>query len=311
MTTQYLQLLTEIRDRGFDKGDRTGTGTRSLFDGGQAVFNLQDGYPLLTTKKMFTKGVIEELLWFISGNTNIRYLQERKVTIWDEWASEDGELGPVYGKQFRHKGERAAFMGQGRWSGGFDQLGWCIERLKTNPDCRRILMSLWAPEEIDDMNLPPCHGIAIQFWSRELTVAERRYEAEKTPGLVLRDDGRNDDEILDEAGVPRRALYCKTYQRSCDFFLGVPFNIASYALLTHMVAQCVGMAAWQLIYVFGDAHIYQNHWPQVEEQLSREPKKPPRLWLNPEVENIDDFTFDDIHVLDYEHHPRIKAEVSV
>lgn len=263
----YHGLLKKILDEGFDKGDRTGTGTRSLF-GEQLKFDLREGFPLLTTKKMFTKGIIHELLWVISGDTNIKYLQDNGVKIWDEWADENGDLGPVYGKQWRDWG------GDGRINQGIDQLRGVIERIKTNPDCRRQIVTAWNPADIEKAALPPCHCF-FQF------------------------------------NVHGDTLHLQMYQRSCDVFLGVPFNIASYALLLAMVAQVTGLKVGIFTHVYGDVHIYNNHFDQVKEQLSREPFAPPGLHLNPDIKNIDDFRFEDINIYDYECCPAIKAEVSV
>jgi thymidylate synthase len=285
MTTQYLRLLLDIKAQGVFKGDRTGTGTQSLF-GAQSRYDLRQGFPLLTTKKMFTRGIFEELLWMIRGSTDVRELQDRNVRIWDEWADDDGQLGPVYGAQWR------------RWNGHRDQLAELIQRIKDKPDDRRLIVTAWNPDDVEKMALPSCHCF-FQCWTRELTLPERR---------TL---GRVSHEMLDECDVPRRGLSLQLYQRSCDVFLGVPFNIASYALLTHMLAQCVGMVALDFVHVYGDVHIYNNHREQVDRQLTREPKKPPRLWLNPEIRDIDGFGIDDIRIDDYQCHSKIRAEVSV
>lgn len=269
----YHGLLQKILNEGFDKGDRTGTGTRSLF-GEQLKFDLRRGFPLLTTKKMFTKGIIHELLFFISGDTNIKYLQDNGVKIWDEWADEDGELGPVYGKQWR-KWHNSREVGE-YWEAnkGIDQLAWVIDRIKTTPDCRRQIVTAWNPAEIEDAALPPCHCF-FQF------------------------------------NVQGSTLHLQMYQRSCDVFLGVPFNIASYALLLAMVAQVTGLEAGVFTHTYGDVHIYSNHMEQVKEQLGRKPFAHPVLLLNTDIQSIDDFKFDDITITGYESHPTIKAEVSV
>jgi thymidylate synthase len=250
---------------GTKKEDRTGTGTVSVF-GYQMRFNLQEGFPLVTTKKVHTKSIIHELLWFLKGDTNIKYLKDNGVTIWDEWADENGNLGPVYGYQWRSwpsaSGEHV------------DQISQLIDQIKKNPDSRRLLVNAWNVSEISKMKLPPCH-ILFQFY-----VA----------------DGK---------------LSCQLYQRSADLFLGVPFNIASYALLTHMVAQVCDLEVGEFIHTLGDAHIYSNHFDQVNLQLTREPLPLPTLKLNPEVKNIFDFTYEDIAIENYQSHPAIKAVVAV
>ncbi|MFT4312852.1 MAG: thymidylate synthase [Candidatus Woesearchaeota archaeon] len=296
---QYLDLLQHILDNGVEKGDRTGTGTISTF-GYQMRFNLAEGFPLVTTKKVYTRAIFHELLWLISGNTNIKYLVDNNVRIWNEWAFQPyleknnlakdypkysdswkekmqefveniktddefaqkwGDLGPTYGKQWRD-------------FEGVDQLAEIIQRIKDKPHDRRLIISAWNPPKVPKMALPPCH-MMFQFY------------------------------------VANGKLSCQMYQRSADVFLGVPFNIASYALLTMMVAQVTGYEPGEFIHTFGDVHIYQNHLEQVKEQLCREPKPLPKVKLNPNITNIDDFTFEDIELLDYESHPPIKGEVSV
>ena len=261
----YLQLLSDILEHGADKGDRTGTGTRSLF-GYQMRFNLADGFPLLTTKKLHLKSIIYELLWFIRGETNVRWLQEHGVKIWDEWADENGDLGPVYGSQWR-----SWPAPDGR---KIDQLGAVIESIRSKPDSRRHIVSAWNPAEVDEMALPPCHCL-FQFY------------------------------------VANGKLSCQLYQRSADTFLGVPFNIASYALLTHMVAQVTGLGVGDFVHTFGDVHLYANHLEQARLQLTREPRPLPQLTLNPAITRIEDFTFEDITVSGYDPHPHIKAPVAV
>src|SRR6187402_1828292 len=267
---QYLNLLKHIIDTGTDKSDRTGTGTRSVF-GYQMRFDLSQGFPLVTTKKTHLKSIIYELLWFLKGETNIAYLKENNVRIWDEWADENGDLGPVYGKQWRS------------WEGAdgveVDQVKDVINQLKTNPDSRRIIISAWNVADLPKMKLMPCHCL-FQF-----------YTAPSANG--------------------RRKLSCQLYQRSADVFLGVPFNIASYALLTMMIAQVCNLEAGEFIHTFGDAHIYNNHFEQLELQLSRDPKPLPKMTLNPEVKNIFDFTFEDFTLTDYDPHPHIKGAVAV
>ncbi|MDR4988410.1 MAG: thymidylate synthase [Bacteroidales bacterium] len=261
---QYLSLLDHIINNGVVKNDRTGTGTLSVF-GYQMRFDLQEGFPLLTTKKLHLKSIIHELLWFLSGDTNIKYLNERGVTIWDEWADEEGRLGPVYGAQWRS------------WSsekGPVDQISALIRQIKNNPDSRRLMVSAWNVGQLPEMALPPCHVI-FQF-----------YVAEGT-------------------------LSCQLYQRSADTFLGVPFNIASYALLTMMVAQVCRLKPGEFIHTFGDVHLYLNHLDQARLQLSREPRPLPVMKLNPEVRDIFSFQFDDFELTGYDPHPHIKAPVAV
>jgi thymidylate synthase len=261
----YLDLVQHILDRGTAKTDRTGTGTLSIF-GYQMRFNLADGFPLVTTKKLHLRSIIHELLWFLKGETNIAYLKENKVRIWDEWADENGELGPVYGRQWRC------------WptadGGAIDQISQLIEQIQKNPDSRRLIVSAWNVGQISEMALPPCH-LLFQFY-----VAEGR-------------------------------LSCQLYQRSADVFLGVPFNIASYALLTMMVAQVTGLEPGDFVHTFGDAHLYSNHLEQAKLQLSREPRPLPTMKLNPAVKSIFDFKFEDFELLNYDPHPHIAAPVAV
>ena len=262
---QYHDLLERILDRGVEKGDRTGVGTLGIF-GHQMRFDLEAGFPMLTTKKLHLKSIVHELLWFLSGSTNVRYLKENNVGIWDEWADENGELGPVYGKQWRSWATPDGHS--------IDQIAQLIESIKTNPHSRRHIVSAWNPADVDEMALPPCHCL-FQFH-----VA----------------DGR---------------LSCQLYQRSADIFLGVPFNIASYALLTMMVAQVTGYRPGDFVHSFGDAHLYLNHLDQADRQLAREPRPLPRMIINPEVRSIFDFVYDDFKLEAYEPHPHIKAEVAV
>lgn len=262
---QYLDLLREIRDNGVIKTDRTGVGTKSIF-GHQMRFNLQDGFPLLTTKKVFLKGIIYELLWFLKGDTNIKFLTDHNVHIWDEWADENGDLGYVYGKQWR-----SWEATDGRV---IDQISQVVDLIKNHPNSRRILVTAWNPAEIDKMALPPCHCL-FQFY-----VA----------------DGK---------------LSCQLYQRSADTFLGVPFNIASYALLTMMLAQVCGLEPGEFIHTTGDTHIYLNHLDQVNEQLSREPRPLPKMIINPDVKSIFDFKYEDFKLEGYDPYPVIKAPVAV
>jgi len=262
---QYLDLLRHVLDTGTDKGDRTGTGTRSVF-GYQMRFDLEAGFPLVTTKKLHLRSIIHELLWFLKGDTNIRYLKDNGVSIWDEWADEKGDLGPVYGKQWR---SWAAPDGR-----TIDQIAWLLNEIRTNPDSRRLIVSAWNPADVDNMALPPCHCL-FQFY-----VA----------------DGR---------------LSCQLYQRSADIFLGVPFNIASYALLTLMMAQVTGLKPGEFVHSFGDAHLYSNHFEQARLQIEREPHALPIMRLNPDVKDLFDFTDDDFTLENYQFHPHIAAKVAV
>jgi thymidylate synthase len=261
----YLDLLRHVLDHGTQKDDRTGTGTRSVF-GWQMRFDLAEGFPLVTTKKLHLRSIVHELLWFLSGETNVAYLREHNVTIWDEWADAAGELGPVYGKQWR------------RWAGAdgreIDQVRWVVDEIRRNPDSRRLIVSAWNVAELPAMALMPCHTL-FQFY-----VA----------------DGR---------------LSCQLYQRSGDIFLGVPFNIASYALLTHMVAQVTGLAVGDFVHTLGDAHLYSNHVEQAREQLARDPRPLPTLRLNPAVDDLFAFRFEDIAIESYDPHPAIRAPVAV
>jgi len=281
----YQDLLSDVLYNGVRKEDRTGTGTLSVF-GRQARFSLTSmQMPLCTTKKLHWKSIVHELLWMISGSTNIKYLNDNGVSIWNEWADEDGELGPVYGKQWRRwKGETIMDGKGGHYVDMFDQLGGVIGDLKTNPDSRRHIVSAWNVGDVDAMSLPPCH-LMYQFyatWDQNAVLEARK-----------------------------RRLSCMMTIRSCDLFLGAPFNIASYALLTHMVAQVVGMEAHELIVNFGDLHLYSNHLEQARIQILRRPKKLPRIKLNPAVEHIDSFVFEDVELIGYSPHPPISAQVSV
>jgi thymidylate synthase len=262
---QYHDLMRKILDEGAVKGDRTGTGTRSIF-GHQMRFDLSEGFPVVTTKKLHLRSIIIELLWFLKGDSNIKYLNDNKVSIWNEWADENGDLGPVYGYQWRHWPD-----GKG---GEIDQIKNLIHQIKTKPDSRRHIVSAWNVADVDNMALPPCHTI-FQFY-----VA----------------DGK---------------LSCQLYQRSADVFLGVPFNIASYALFTMMVAQVCGLKAGDFIHTFGDAHLYSNHLEQAELQLSREIKELPTMKINPDVKDIFEFTYEDFELVNYDPHPHIKATVAV
>ncbi|MBO7591582.1 MAG: thymidylate synthase [Prevotella sp.] len=267
---QYLDILNRILTEGTQKGDRTGTGTISIF-GTQSRYNLQDGFPLLTTKKLHLKSIIYELLWFLQGDTNVKYLQEHGVRIWNEWADENGELGPVYGHQWRSWPDYAG--------GTIDQIQYVVDQLKNNPDSRRMIVSAWNVAEVNKMALPPCHTI-FQFYTAPLP------------------DGR-------------RRLSLQLYQRSADTFLGVPFNIASYALLLQMMAQVCDMVPGDFIHTTGDTHLYLNHLEQAKLQLTREPRPLPTMKINPDVKSIFDFKFEDFELEGYDPWPHIKAEVSV
>jgi thymidylate synthase len=262
---QYLDLLREVLEQGTQKSDRTGTGTRSVF-GRQLRFDLAQGFPLVTTKKLHLRSIVHELLWFLRGDTNVGYLRDNGVGIWDEWADDQGDLGPVYGKQWR------------RWAAPdgreIDQMRWVVDEIVRNPDSRRLIVSAWNVADLPDMALMPCHAL-FQFY-----VA----------------DGR---------------LSCQLYQRSADLFLGVPFNIASYALLTHMVAQVTGLRPGEFVHTFGDAHVYSNHFAQAREQLSREPLPLPRLELDPSVTDLFAFRAEHVRIVDYRAHPAIRAAVAV
>lgn len=261
----YLELLRHIMENGAEKGDRTGTGTLSVF-GHQSRYDLRNGFPAMTTKKLFWRSVVHELIWFLRGDSNTGYLKENKVGIWDEWADENGELGPIYGVQWRS---------WPRPNGGtVDQIAQLVDGLRNNPDSRRHIVSAWNPGQLEEMALPPCHAF-FQFY------------------------------------VCKGELSCQLYQRSADVFLGVPFNIASYSLLTHMLAQVTGLKVGDFVHTLGDAHLYVNHLEQVKTQLERDPLPLPTLKLNPEIENIDDFKFEDIELLNYQHHPAIRAPIAV
>ena len=278
---QYLNLLNQVLEQGNQKSDRTGTGTASVF-GHQMRFDLSQGFPIVTTKRVHFRSVAIELLWFLRGDTNVQYLQDNKVSIWNEWSTAEqtarfgrpaGELGPVYWHQWRNFG--ATKNADGSYNNdGFDQLEWLINEIKTNPDSRRLIVSGWNPNEANEVALPPCHTL-FQFF------------------------------------VQNGKLSCQLYQRSADIFLGVPFNIASYALLTHMVAQVCGLGLGDFIWTGGDCHLYSNHIEQAQLQLSREPLPLPQLKLNTAINNLFDFKFEDIELIDYQHHAAIKADVAV
>lgn len=311
---QYLDLLKHIQTNGVHKSDRTGTGTTSVF-GAQLRFDLSQGFPLVTTKKVHAKSVIAELLWFLSGSTNNNELEAMGCTIWREWARSDGDLGPIYSKQWRNWANvritRDPVYGAGLcWNTDIDQISEAIKLLKTDPDSRRILVSAWNVADLPDMALAPCHCL-FQFYTQELTFDERL-----TQWRILQTHEEclyllNATKIMDDCGVPSRKLSCQLYQRSADAFLGVPFNIASYALLTHMMAQQCNMAVGDFIWTGGDCHIYSNHQEQVALQLSREPMPLPKLVIKRKPDSIFDYKMDDFEFEDYVHHPAIKADVAV
>ncbi|MGY3229784.1 thymidylate synthase [Luteibacter sp. HA06] len=261
----YLELLRHVRDHGTEKSDRTGTGTRSVF-GWQMRYDLARGFPLVTTKKLHLRSIVHELIWFLQGDTNVAYLKENGVSIWDEWADANGDLGPVYGRQWR-----AWPTADGKV---VDQIAWVVDEIKRNPDSRRLIVSAWNVGELPKMALMPCHTM-FQFY------------------------------------VANGKLSCQLYQRSGDIFLGIPFNIASYALLTHMIAQVTGLEVGDFVHTLGDAHLYSNHIEQADKQLLREPRALPKLSLNPEVKSIFDFRFEDVAIVDYDPYPAIRAPVAV
>lgn len=353
----YLDLLRHVRDNGVIKSDRTGTGTKSVF-GYQMRFDLQQGFPLLTTKKLHLKSIIHELLWFLAGDTNVKYLQENGVKIWDEWADEKGNLGPIYGYQWRSWPGKLLEQGIGdsdsdKWDDpytdgdgkywpyydscvkqeGIDQISNLLKQLRTNPDSRRLIVSAWNPAQVDQMKLPPCHCL-FQFYTRELTLKERIayqnevirkeadafYESEESrfelrnyqqvETSLPKDDAEAHEVLTKHHNVPTRALSCQLYQRSCDTFLGVPFNIASYALLTHMIAQQVNMAVGDFVWTGGDVHLYQNHVEQVDLQLNRHTAPSPTLRLR-KANSLFDYKFEDFDFLDYDPQPNIPAKVAV
>jgi thymidylate synthase len=322
----YLALARDVLQNGQQIADRTGVGTIGVF-ARQLRFDLTAGFPLLTTKRVHQKSIFVELLWFLRGDTNIRWLQEHGVSIWDEWADDNGDLGPVYGSQWRSwpgelvlrkpgepKPENADYVPNGYvpismgdlYRQGIDQISNVIQSLRNHPASRRHIVSAWNPAEVDGMALPPCHCL-FQFYMREIPHAIRSEKAMLPAAGGL---DRNDPAVLDAHGVPRYYLDCQLYQRSADLFLGVPFNIASYALLTHMVAQQVNAVPGEFVHTFGDVHIYRNHIDQINKQLAREIRNPPKLLLH-RRKSIFDYELDDISVLNYDPHPAISAPVAV
>lgn len=341
---QYHELLQQVLNTGHQKADRTGTGTLSCF-GPQMRFDLRDGFPMVTTKKVHLRSIIHELLWFLQGDTNIKYLNDNGVTIWDEWANAEGDLGPVYGSQWRdwkdtklvvaadvttanHLSRKGYVLvghvphqGGGPtiavWQKGHDQIAKVIDQLRTDPDNRRIIVSAWNVGELDEMALAPCHSF-FQFYTRELSLEERLQWAEVNDNELWSDFVHGtfvDEKIrlgwLDKSKVPTRQLSCQLYQRSADMFLGVPFNIASYALLIHMVAQQVNMTVGEFVWTGGDVHIYSNHMEQVKEQLTRKPKALPTLVIKRKPDSIFDYKFEDFELQNYESWPAIKAPVAI
>lgn len=337
---QYLALMQDILDNGVVKKDRTGVGTLSVF-GRQLRFDLKEGFPLVTTKKVHLKSIIHELLWFLNGDTNVKYLQENGVKIWNEWANEEGNLGPVYGKQWREwrdckvvechdVGRTQQLMQRGyKYIGNMkedgttylvyekphDQISKVIQQLREDPDSRRIIVSAWNVSDLDDMALNPCHNY-FQFYTTEMTVLERlnwfeENEPEKFANASLNNDEKALHETLDREGVPRRKLSCFYMMRSNDVALGKPFNIASYALLTHMVAQQVNMVPDELVYSGVDVHLYLNHLEQIKLQLTREPYPLPKLVIKRKPDSIFDYKYEDFEVVGYQSHPHIAMPVAV
>ncbi|MCC6520543.1 thymidylate synthase [Candidatus Nomurabacteria bacterium] len=312
---QFTELLDTILKNGRYKENRTGTDTFGIH-GYQMRFNLDDGFPIITTKKIHMKSVIHELLWMLSGDTNIKYLKENNVTIWNEWADADGELGPVYGYQWRNwetfslKQDQNNEKMQLYEKKHFDQISNVVNTLKTNPGNRRIIVSAWNIADIDKMNLPPCH-LLFQFLTFKATTLERQKFWAKKHGKSFSYVQDMDDENLDKQGAPKYILDCILYQRSCDTFLGVPFNISFYSLLTMMMAQVCNMIPHEFIWTGGDVHIYQNHIDQVKLQRSRKPFPLPMMKINPEIKDIFSFKFKDFELVGYQSHPAIKGEVAV
>ncbi|ENE2810073.1 thymidylate synthase [Salmonella enterica subsp. enterica serovar Newport] len=335
---QYQDLMAEVFAKGTPKKDRTGTGTLSIF-GHQMRFNLQEGFPLVTTKRCHLRSIIHELLWFLKGDTNVKYLNDNGVTIWDEWKNKDGDLGPVYGKQWRawtahdevHTGNKKiiAEMEEDGWEeAGYreasmlltkdiDQIAKVMGQLKNDPDNRRIIVSAWNVADLDDMALAPCHAF-FQFYTREMSLDERVQWAEENDNELWSDyihatfvDENTRLGWLDKAGVPTRKLSCQLYQRSADVFLGVPFNIASYALLIHMFAQQANMAVGDFVWTGGDVHLYSNHLEQARTQLGRTPRALPKLIIKRKPDSIFDYKFEDFDIEGYDPHPAIKAPVAI
>lgn len=334
-SNQYEKFVEHVMLNGAQKKDRTGTGTRSVF-GYQMRFNLQDGFPLVTTKLVHVRSIIHELLWFLRGDTNIKYLKDNNVSIWDEWADENGDLGPVYGSQWRSWPQYCDYAQSadipwpedsvfghvengykiGLLKQGIDQISNLINDLRSNPDSRRLIVSAWNVAEIPNMKLPPCHAF-FQFYTTELTLDQRiaaYYANNLNASLQINESAMSDAELhsyLDSDNVPRRRLSCQLYQRSCDIGLGCPFNIASYAFLTHMIAQQLDMVVGDFIWTGGDCHIYDSHVTQLTEQLTRQPYAYPQLELTRKPDSIFDYMIDDFKIVNYQHHPVIKMPVAV
>jgi len=314
---QYQALLGQILESGTVKGDRTGTGTKSIF-GHQMRFDLTKSFPLVTAKRIHFKSVVHELLWMLSGFTNVQPLQRAGVTIWDEWADENGDLGPVYGKQWRSWTTYKPCIGGGFHQDSIDQIGGVVAELKRNPDSRRLIVSAWNPADLDQMALAPCHCL-FQFNTRPMTQDQRVAELIRRQNIGHKWNvasfkaqyPQSTEVVLDSYDVPSRYLDCQLYQRSADVFLGVPFNIASYALMTHMIAEVTGMVAGDFVWTGGDVHLYANHFEQARTLLEREPREPPQIRLTPGVKDLLGFRYEDIVLEKYDPHPAIAAPVAV
>lgn len=326
---QYLKLMQDVlTTKNLPKADRTGTGTRSIF-GHQMRFNLQEGFPLVTTKKLHLKSIIHELIWFLAGDTNIKYLNDNGVRIWDEWADANGDLGPVYGAQWRSWPGQSALCyvdpskgvknNTTMFTEYIDQISKVVDTLRNNPDDRAVIVSAWNVADLDKMRLRPCH-VMFQFYTRELTHAERYDLFRKQTGMqqagfysfmTKEQEQEADHHNFDGWGIPRRYLDCQLYQRSADVFLGVPFNIASYALLTHMLAHSLNMIAGDFVWTGGDCHLYSNHIEQARQQLTREERPLPKLVIKGPPKSIFDYRFEDFEIVGYDPHPAIKAQVAV
>lgn len=315
----YLEILGSLLRDGVSKGDRTRTGMREIFGAPQMVFDLNSGkFPLLTSKKMFTKGIIVELLWFLRGDTNIKYLHEHNVHIWDEWADENGDLGPVYGAQWRGWATAPEEGQNSDVAPVIDQIADLIAEIKAKPDSRRMMVTAWNPTQLPDMALPPCHcmfqcNVQPMSYERRLSWATQGAGWTPPPNLYDSHDAerKHRTQLMDERGIPTSELHLKLYQRSADWFLGVPFNVASYALFNMMIAKVCGLAPGRFIHTFGSAHLYENHVEQAQTQLGRVPFAAPIMKITRDVEAIDEFRLEDFVFEGYEHHPAIKAPIAV